>query len=86
MPRSDTQFKKGQGGRKKGARNKFAAQFVKDVANSWAIDGPEVLESIKHSDKSAYVRTCAALIPKDMDINHTGSISISVVDYQDEDE
>ena len=78
-------FKPGEGGRPKGARNKFAAQFIKDVAKSWAIDGPEVLESIKGSDKSAYVRTVAALVPKDMDINHSGNISISVVDYDEDD-
>ena len=88
MARSDTQFKKGKdktGGRKKGARNKFAAQFIADFAADWAKHGADVVESLREKDKAVYVRAAGALVPKDLDINHSGTINISVVDYQDDD-
>ncbi len=85
MPREDTQFKKGEGGRMKGARNKFSQAFIKDVAKSWAEHGVQTLETLREKRPDAYVKTAAALIPKDLDINHSGNINISVVDYQDDD-
>ena len=84
MAREDTQFKKGEGGRMKGARNKFSQAFIKDVADSWAEHGSQTLELLRNGKPDAYVKTAAALIPKDLDINHSGNLQISVVDYTDD--
>ena len=84
MASSDTQFKKGTGGRPKGARNKFAQAFIKDVAKSWAENGPDVLDKLREKKPEAYAKIAAALIPKDLDINLSGNINVSVVDYQDD--
>jgi len=80
-----TVFKKGQGGRKKGARNKFAKVFVEGVAKSWAEHGEQALEMLRKDKLEAYVKTAAALVPKQEEVQHSGNLSVSVVDYQEED-
>jgi len=81
----DTRFQKGStsNGRPKGARNKFSQAFIRDVAKSWAEHGTETLEKLREKRPDAYVKTASALIPKDLDINHSGNINISVVDYEE---
>ena len=85
MPSSDTQFKKGQGGRKLGARNKFAKAFIKDFAKDWAEHGPQAIEKVRLGKPDAYLRTGGALVPKDVDVNVSGGVSVRVVKYSDED-
>ncbi len=86
MGSKDTQFKAGNKstGRPKGARNKFSQAFIKDVADSWKKNGAEALESLRKDKLDAYVRTAGALVPKDLDVNHTGTINVQVVDYEDD--
>jgi hypothetical protein len=85
MPREDTQFKKGKApGRPKGARNKFSQAFIKDVADSWKKNGAEALESLRKDKLDAYVRTAGSLVPKDLDVKHSGDITVQVVDYAED--
>ena len=88
MARSDTQFKSGNksNGRPKGARNKFSQAFIKDVAKSWKEHGPQTLELLRKGKPDAYVKTASALIPKDLDVNLSGNINISVIDYSEGEE
>ena len=87
MGSKSTQFQPGnkQGkGRPKGARNKFAHAFIKDFANDWKDFGPQAIEKVRTNKPDAYVKTGAALIPKDIDVNVSGSLSVRVVNYADE--
>ncbi|KKK87150.1 hypothetical protein LCGC14_2756100, partial [marine sediment metagenome] len=47
---------------------------------------PEVIEKIKKSKPEAYLKFYAQLVPRDLDINHSGNINISVIDYAEGDE
>ena len=79
-------FKKGQGGRPKGARNKVTKIYL-DALAATDVDGVlEVVEKLKVSRPDAYLKLLGALVPKDLDINHSGSLSVSVIDYQDDTE
>ncbi len=79
-------FNKGQGGRPKGARNKFSKAVVEQFAANWAKNGEQAIEDMRKNNPDAYVKTAVSLVPKDLDIKHTGNINISVVDYQDDDD
>ena len=86
MPSSDTQFKKGQkktGGRGKGVRGKITKKYLEFLLQS--LDGPEDIEKIKKDKPEVWVKLLAMLVPKDLDINHTGNVSIRVVDYAEDD-
>ena len=86
MPSSDTQFKSGPGnpgaGRPKGARNKITKKYLASLLKAY---DPEVIEKVKEKHPEAYLKFYAALVPKDVDVDVSGAISISVVDYQDDD-
>ncbi len=88
MANKDTQFKEGHSGgpgRPKGARNKVTKAYLDAVAKSFAKNGPEVLEIIKEKRPDVYMKLVAALVPKDLDVNLSGNISISVIDYSEDD-
>ena len=86
MASSDTQFKKGKGGRPKGARNKFSQAFIKNFADNWKEHGEQAIEKLRETKLEAYVKTGAALVPKDLDVNLSGNINISVIDYNEGEE
>ncbi len=89
MASKDTQFKDGHSGgpgRPKGARNKVTQAYLEAVAKSFAKNGPEVLEIIKEKRPDVYMKLVAALVPKDLDVNHSGDLNVYVVAYQDDDE
>lgn len=84
MPSKDTQFKKGhkkQGGRGKGVRNKITKVYLDSLLKAY---DPDVIEKIKKTKPDAYLKHYSQLVPKDLDVNLSGNISISVVDYQDD--
>ncbi len=86
MPSSDTQFKKGHSGRPKGAKNKLAKAYLKDLHEVYLDGGKEALKQVKEERPEGFLSLVARLLPKDLDINHSGNISITVVDYEDESE
>jgi hypothetical protein len=54
------------GGRKPGSRNKLSEAFVADVQATWEKHGAEVLERVAREEPASYLRTIAALMPKDV--------------------
>ena len=86
MPREDTQFKKGHkgGGRKKGSKNKISKVALNAIYRDLQDNAGDSIELLRDKDLSTYWRVIAGLIPKDLDINHSGNISITVVDYVDD--
>lgn len=87
MPSSDTQFKPGHKrgrGRKKGSKNKVSKRVLNAIYKSLD-DADESLKLLKDKDLAAYWRIVAAQIPKDLDINHSGNISVTVVNYSEDD-
>ena len=87
MPSTDTQFKKGHkksGGRKRGARNKLTNVWVKDLLEIYRDVGKEKLKQAMEDRPDVVMKYIAALVPKDLDVKHSGDVTINIVDYQDE--
>ncbi len=87
MPSKDTQFKKGHKGpgRPKGSKNKVSKRVLDAIYKSLE-DADDSLNLLKTEDLAAYWRIAAAQIAKDLDINYSGDISVTIVDYSEDDE
>ncbi len=81
-------FKPGQSGnpkgREKGSKNKITKAFLKALTEDFAEHGVEVIKRLREKDPGLYLRIVAQLVPKNLDINHTGTINVQVVDYADD--
>ena len=89
MGSKDTQFKKGNGGgpgRPKGAKNKLAKAYLKDLHEVYLEGGKEALEQVKEERPEGFLSLVARLLPKDLDVKHSGDITIQVMNYEDESE
>jgi hypothetical protein len=68
MPR-EFLFQKGNnfnpGGRPRGSRNRFAAQFIKDFLKEWEQSGPDALRILAKEEPAKFVAIAAAIIPRD---------------------
>ena len=84
---TDTQFKAGNKskGRPKGARNKFSHAWVKAFNADFAEHGPQVIEKVRETKPEAYLKVASQLVPKDLDVKHSGDVTVNVVDYKDDD-
>ena len=87
MAREDTQFRTGKAnpskGRVKGSRNKITKKYLDSLLKAY---DPDVIDKIKEKRPDVYIKLYSQLVPKDLDVNHSGNISISVIDYQDDPE
>ena len=89
MGSKDTQFKKGNGGgpgRPKGAKNKLAKAYLKDLYAIYLDGGKEALKQVMKERPEGFLGLVARLLPKDLDVKHSGDVSIRVVDYAEDDE
>ena len=87
MPSLDTQFKKGHtksGGRKRVTRNKLTDAWIKDLYEVYQDVGKEKLKQAMEERSDVVMKHIAALVPKDVDVKHSGDVTINIVDYQDE--
>ncbi len=80
MPSSDTQFKTGHSGRPKGAKNKLAKAYLKDLHEIYLEGGKEALKQVLKERPDGFLSLVARLLPKDVDLRHSGDVSIRVVD------
>jgi len=71
--RSVSWFKPGQsgnpGGKPKGTRNKIQADFLKELSEDFEVHGRDAIEKMRATDPSGYVRTVAALLPKEVEVH-----------------
>lgn len=65
-------FKPGESGnprgRPKGVRDKFSKDFVEAVAKDFEANGATTIEKVRATDPAAYLRVCAGLIPKELNL------------------
>jgi hypothetical protein len=68
-------FKPGQSGnprgRVKGSRSKFSEAFIQDLASVWEQRGVKALEECAATEPGTFLRVCASLMPKDLNLNLT---------------
>ncbi len=89
MASKNTQFQKGNGGgpgRPKGAKNKLAKAYLKDLHEVYLEGGKEALKQVKDERPEGFLSLVARLLPKDLDVKHSGDITVQVVNYEDESE
>ncbi len=87
MGSKNTQFKAGHSGgpgRPKGSKNKLSEAFLLDLYEHYMEEGKETIKRVCEKDPGLYVRIISQLVPKDLDISHSGDISVQVVDYGDD--
>ena len=64
-----TRFQPGNPGRPKGSKNKLAEDFVADMHEAWQASGKAAIEAMIADKPGDFVKTVAALIPKDVNFN-----------------
>ena len=69
------QFKPGNPGRPKGARNKLGEAFVSALLDDWNEHGAKAIKDMRDKNPTDYCKVVAAVIPKE--VHHT------VEDYDD---
>ena len=88
MPSADTQFKPGNKkgkGRVKGSRNKLTHVWMRDLYDIYQEVGKEKLREAMDERPDVVMKHIAALVPKDLDVKHSGDVTVQVVDYKDDD-
>jgi hypothetical protein len=69
-------FRKGEGGRTKGARNKLSHAFLTAFAADFEKHGATVIEQVRIERPHEYLKTAAYLMPKEVDITETTLMQI----------
>src|SRR4030088_445023 len=64
-------------GRPPGARSKLGEAFLEDLRDAWNEHGKEALRRCAMEDPSQFCRIISNLLPRDIDINLTGSIDVA---------
>jgi hypothetical protein len=58
----------GNGGRKRGSRNKLGEAFLQDLYADWQQHGPQVIETCRRNKPEVYLKVVASLLPKELEI------------------
>jgi hypothetical protein len=65
-------WEKGQSGNPsgpgKGIRRKFAESFLQAVQDDWKEHGAAAIAKVREDDPSTYLRVCAAILPKEIEV------------------
>ncbi len=81
-------FKPGQSGnpkgREKGSKNKITQAYLDSFAADYLEHGPAVIEWVRENEPGVYLKLAAALVPKDLDVQHSGDVNIRIVKYADD--
>ncbi len=74
-------WKKGRSGnpegRPTGSRNKYGHAFWVDLEKEWRLGGAEALAKVRKEDPSTFIRVCASLIPKEVEVTHRSASSLT---------
>jgi hypothetical protein len=88
MQENSTRFCKGHSGnpagRPKGSRNKLTEKFLIDIEKDWKKHGKDVLESVRVSNPSIYLKIVSDLIIKDDPIHNEANEHMSIEDARAE--
>lgn len=69
VPPVEHQFKPGNPGRPKGARNKLGEQFLEALQQDFEANGVEAIATVRTEKPDQYLKVIASLMPKDLNIN-----------------
>jgi hypothetical protein len=71
---------KPMGGRPRGSRAKLAEAFIAELHDGWMKHGKEVIDRVIRDDPAQFLKTIAHLMPKEIDIDQSLSISIELAE------
>lgn len=69
MPPVEHQFKPGNPGRPKGARNKLGEAFIEAMHADFEEHGTEVIARVRADKPDQYLKVIASILPKDLNVN-----------------
>lgn len=69
MPPVEHQFKPGNPGRPKGARNKLGEAFLEDMLAAWESQGPAAIQTVIDKRPQDFLRVVASILPRDINLN-----------------
>jgi len=76
-PPKEHQFKPGNPGRPKGARNRLGEAFVQALANDFDQHGVKAIETVRKERPHEYLKVVASLLPKQVEIKEGAFDGIS---------
>ncbi|WP_455918771.1 hypothetical protein [Ensifer canadensis] len=68
-PPVEHQFKPGNPGRPKGARNKLGEAFLEKMLADFEQYGQDVIEKVRTEKPDQYLKVVASILPKDLNVN-----------------
>jgi len=68
-PPREHMFKPGEGGRKRGSRNRLGEDFITALADDFAKHGAAAIERVRQEKPSDYIKVVASLLPRDVNLN-----------------
>lgn len=68
LPPVEHQFKPGNPGRPKGARNKLGEAFLADMLADWEANGKAAIEVVRAEKPDAYLKVVASILPKELNL------------------
>lgn len=69
VPPVEHQFKPGNPGRPKGARNKLGEAFIEALHNDFAEHGIAAIQTVRADKPDQYLKVIASLLPKELTLN-----------------
>lgn len=54
--------------KQKGARDRLSTKFLTALADDFETNGAAVLEEVRKKDPATYMRVCASILPKELEI------------------
>ena len=83
MARHDTQFKVGNPGRPRGSKGKVTKEYLDRLWEDFKEHGEIVLARVRKDRPDVYLKLIAQLVPKDLDISHSGDVHVQIVSFLD---
>ena len=71
-------------GRPKGSRNKLGEDFIRALSDHWAENGAEARDACAKKTPAAYVKTVAALLPKEIILKEGNKFTDAVNELTDD--
>lgn len=69
QPPVEHQFKPGNPGRPKGARNKLGEAFLEAMHEDFEAHGVEAIVKVREEKPDQYLKVIASILPKDLNVN-----------------
>jgi hypothetical protein len=69
-------------GRPRGARSRFGEAFIQDLASVWETRGIQALERCAVDEPGVFLRVCASLMPKDLNLNLTADAGTFATNFR----